>query len=162
MGRLSPADFHTVCGFRRPDVTPMGGPCQVRLRSGLSLHHPRRIRSLGAARLGSTPSRLMLSPGLARDCHFKVSPTLSSSASPVSQTSTQVFFMSAAQAIPPRPRGCLTAFSMVGQDRPKDTPFPGERAAHLRVSCIESVLLLFTFIPPNVPEDLSRITDLPV
>src|SRR5215472_25855 len=50
------------------------------------------IRSLGAARLVSTPSRLTSGPGLARDCHTtEVSPTLSSSASLVSQASTQVF-----------------------------------------------------------------------
>jgi hypothetical protein len=48
---------------------------------------------------------------LARDCHvIEVSPTLSSSASPVSQASTQDFLKSAASAIPPRPRGGLTAF----------------------------------------------------
>ena len=70
MGRLSPADFHTVYGFRRPDVKPIEDSRQV-----CGLDYPftvlRKLRSLGAARLVSTPSRLV-SPGLARDCHFRV------------------------------------------------------------------------------------------
>jgi len=56
MGRLSPADFHTVYGFRRPNVTPLKDPRQV-----CGLDYPftllRKLRSLGAARLVSTPSR---------------------------------------------------------------------------------------------------------
>ena len=56
MGRLSPADFHTVYGFRRPAVK-LFQKAHVSLRSGLSLHHPPKVRSLGAARLVSTPSR---------------------------------------------------------------------------------------------------------
>jgi hypothetical protein len=58
MGLLSPADFLTVCGFRRPDVTLL-----ERSRLVCGLDYPftilRRARSLGAARLVSTPSRLM-------------------------------------------------------------------------------------------------------
>jgi hypothetical protein len=58
MGRLSPADFHTVYGFRRPEVRPLVGSRQV-----CGLDYPftflRKIRSLGAARLVSTPSRLV-------------------------------------------------------------------------------------------------------
>jgi hypothetical protein len=102
MGRLSPADFLTVYGFRRPDVSLLEGSRQV-----CGLDYPftvlQMIRSLGAARLVSTPSRLVYS-GLGSGLPFKVSPNLSSSASPVSQTSTQVFLKSAAYAIPPRPR----------------------------------------------------------
>jgi len=58
MGRLSPADFHTVYGFRRPDVELFEGSRQVR---GLDYPFtlPRKLRSLGAARLVSTPSRLV-------------------------------------------------------------------------------------------------------
>src|SRR6266849_4257915 len=67
----------------------------------------RKIRSLGAARLVSTPSRLEYMTGLGSGLPFEVSPTLSSSASPVSQASTQVFLKSAAYAIPPRPRAAL-------------------------------------------------------
>ena len=67
----------------------------------------RKIRSLGAARLVSTPSRLEHITGLGSGLPFKVSPTLSSSASPVSQASTQVFLKSAAYAIPPRPRAAV-------------------------------------------------------
>jgi hypothetical protein len=67
MGRLSPADFLTVHGFRRPEVMLPESSRQV-----CGLDYPftvrRKLRSLGAARLVSTPSRL-LSPGLARDCH---------------------------------------------------------------------------------------------
>jgi len=58
MGRLSPADFHTVYGFRRPNVTPLEGSRQV-----CGLDYPFTLsegfRSLGAARLVSTPSRLV-------------------------------------------------------------------------------------------------------
>jgi hypothetical protein len=83
MGRLSPADFHAVYGFRRPEVTPLEGSRQV---CGLDYPFtlPRKFRSLGAARLVSTPSRRCLS-GLGSGLPFKVSPNLSSSASPVSQ-----------------------------------------------------------------------------
>jgi len=58
MGRLSPADFHAVYGFRRPDVTFLESSRQV---CGLDYPFtlPRRLRSLGAARLVSTPSRLV-------------------------------------------------------------------------------------------------------
>src|ERR1019366_3369245 len=74
----------------------------------------RKIRSLGAARLGSTPSRDGIYGrawlGIAI-CGFP--PNLSSSASPVSQTSTQVFLKSAAYAIPPRPRAAV--FRMIGR-----------------------------------------------
>jgi len=58
MGRLSPADFHTVYGFRRPDVGPFEGSHQV---CGLDYPFtvPRKARSLGAARLVSTPSRVV-------------------------------------------------------------------------------------------------------
>ena len=83
MGRLSPADFHTVYGFRRPNVTPL-----ERSRQVCGLDYPftllRKFRSLGAARLVSTPSRLCLS-GLGSGLPLKVSPNLSSSASPVSR-----------------------------------------------------------------------------
>ena len=58
MGRFSPVDFHTVYGFRRPDVTPLESSRQV---CGLDYPFilPRKLRSLGAAHLVSTPSRLM-------------------------------------------------------------------------------------------------------
>ncbi len=74
---------------------------------------PGRIRGLGAARLVSTPSRLECFSGLGSGLPFQGSPTLSSSASPVSQASTQVFLKSAAYAIPPRPRGLQ--FSIIEQ-----------------------------------------------
>ena len=46
MGRLSPADFHTVYGFRRPDVTLLESSRQV---CGLDYPFtlPRKLRSLG-------------------------------------------------------------------------------------------------------------------
>ncbi|MGC2328532.1 MAG: tyrosine-type recombinase/integrase, partial [Candidatus Sulfotelmatobacter sp.] len=53
MGRLSPADFHTACGFRPPDVMLFESSRQV-----CALDYPftifRKVRSLGAARLVST------------------------------------------------------------------------------------------------------------
>jgi hypothetical protein len=93
--RLSPPERDT---FRK--VTPG-------LRSGLSLHHPPV-----ALELRCCPSSLYTFPagvstGLGSGLPFKVSPNLSSSASPVSQTSTQVFLKSAAYAIPPRPRAAV-------------------------------------------------------
>ena len=58
MGRLSPADFHADYGFRRPDGKLFESSRQV-----CGLDYPftvlRKIRSLGAARLVSTPSRLV-------------------------------------------------------------------------------------------------------
>ena len=90
MGRLSPADFHAVYGFRRPDVT-----LSKTSRRVCGLDYPftlfRKLRSLGAARLVSTPSRLMSFRAWLGIAIFKVSPNLSSSTSPVSQASTQVF-----------------------------------------------------------------------
>ena len=65
----SPEDFHAVCGFRRPDAV-----LRERSRPVCGLDYPftlpRKIRGLGAARLVSTPSRLV-APGLARDCHYR-------------------------------------------------------------------------------------------
>ena len=100
------------CGFSyRLRLSPPGRDTLRKLtpglRSGLSLHPPPE-----APELRCCPSSLYtfpagVSPGLARDCHLKVSPTLSSSASPVSQASTQVFLKSAAYAIPPRPRAAV-------------------------------------------------------
>ena len=95
--RLSPpgccSSLHPVCGLDYPSTVS------------------RMIGTLGAARLVSTPSRLGFS-GLGSGLPFKVSPNLSSSASPVSQASTQVFLKSAAYAIPPRPRAA--ALLMIG------------------------------------------------
>src|SRR5215469_11782280 len=104
MGFLSPADFRTIYGFRRPDAVldvPAVPVCGLDYPFTLS----RTIRGLGAARLVSTPSRLIPRQawlGIATD--EEVFPSLGSSASPVSQASTQVFLKSAASAIPPRPR----------------------------------------------------------
>jgi hypothetical protein len=50
MDRLSPADFHAVYGFRRPDVELCEGSRQVCVLD-YPFTLPRRIRSLGAARL---------------------------------------------------------------------------------------------------------------
>jgi hypothetical protein len=69
MGRLSPADFHAVYGFRRPGVRFW----RAHVRFAVwTIPSPSSESSggLGAARLVSTPSRL-LSPGLARDCHLR-------------------------------------------------------------------------------------------
>ena len=105
-------------------VKPCGFSCRLRLSppgrcawershqvSGLDYPFtlPRKIRSLGAARLVSIPSRRRLPSGLGLGLPFQVSPNLSSSASPISQASTQVFLKSAASAIPPRPRSWSSA-----------------------------------------------------
>jgi hypothetical protein len=59
MGRLSPADFHTVYGFRRPDVTLFSESSRQVCGLDYPFTLPRKLRSLGAARLVSTPSRLV-------------------------------------------------------------------------------------------------------
>src|SRR6267378_5121468 len=84
---------------------------------------PGRFRGLGAARLVSTPSRLEHLSGLGSGLPFEVSPNLSSSASPVSQASTQVFLKSAAYAIPPRPDAAVLL--MIGHVARFYTPFAG-------------------------------------
>ena len=109
---LNPHGPFKPCGFScrlrlSPPRRDAFGELTPGLRSGLSLHPPPEVRSLGAARLVSTPSRLGCFSGLGSGLPFKGSPNLSSSASPVSQTSTQVFLKSAAYAIPPRPRAAV-------------------------------------------------------
>jgi len=86
-------------------VKPCGFSCRLRLsppgRGALKRSHPvcgldypftlpRKIRGLGVARLVSTPSRRKFPAGLGSGLPFQVSPNLGSSASPVSQASTQV------------------------------------------------------------------------
>jgi hypothetical protein len=83
MGRLSPADFHTGYGFRRPNVAPWRAHVRFAVWT-IPSPSPGKVRSLGAARLVSTPSRLRLS-GLGSGLPFEVSPNLSSAASPVSR-----------------------------------------------------------------------------
>ena len=100
MGRLSPADFHAVYGFRRPDSKASASG----LRSGLSLHPPPEDPELRCCPSSLYTFPVGVSSGLGSGLPFKVSPNLSSSTSPVSQASTQVFLKSAAYAIPPRPR----------------------------------------------------------
>ena len=105
MDRLSPADFHAVYGFRRPDVRPLEGSRQFAV-STIPSPSP---ESSGAQVL---PSSHYIFPGwclsgLGSGLPFKVSPNLSGSAPPVFQTSTQVFLKSAAYAIPPRPRSAV-------------------------------------------------------
>ena len=108
MDLLSPADFRTIYGFRRPGAV-FAEACGSGLRSGLSLHllpddpglrcRPSSLYTFPAPRAG-------LGSGLPVP---EVSPILSSSASPVSLASTQVFLKSAASAIPPRPRGLTSS-----------------------------------------------------
>jgi hypothetical protein len=109
---LNPHGPFKPCGFSyRLRLSPPGRGAlrglTLGLRSGLSLHHPPE-----APELRCCPSSLYTFPawdfsGLGSGLPFKVSPNLSSSASPVSQTSTQVFLKSAAYAIPPRPRAAV-------------------------------------------------------
>src|ERR1700723_3416897 len=97
MGRLSPADFHAVYGFRRPNVMPLLGSTPG-LRSRLSLHPPpegAKVLPVCSLHLpGSGLSRL--GSGLP----FKVSPNLRSSTSPVSQASTLKFLLSLKRRCP--------------------------------------------------------------
>src|ERR1700721_4101122 len=113
MGRLSPADFHAVYGFRRPDVELLEGSGQV---CGLDYPFPlpRKLRSLGAARLVSTPSRLM---SLRAWLGIAISgfPEFGQFCIAGFPASTQVFLKSAAYAIPPRPRGRYFAIAMIEQ-----------------------------------------------
>ena len=105
MGRLSPADFHTVYGFRRPEVTLLESSRQV---CGLDYPFtlPRKLRSLGAARLVSTPSRLV---SLRAWLGIAISgfPEFEQFCIADFPASTQVFLKSAAYAIPPRPRAAV-------------------------------------------------------
>src|SRR5437016_3884561 len=95
-----PTDFLTATAF----AAPQRGACRRFVVWTIPSPFPRNSRGAGAARLVSTPSRRSY-PGLARDCHFEGSPTLSSSASPVSQASTQFLELSPVRLpIPPRPR----------------------------------------------------------
>jgi len=115
MGRLSPADFRAGYGFRRPNVSPLNGARQV-----CGLDYPftllRNLRSLGAARLVSTPSRLV---------SFRAWLGIAISGFPEFEqfciagfpASTQVFLKSAAYAIPPRPRAAADCISIIGQIR---------------------------------------------
>jgi len=108
---LNPHGPFKPCGFSyRLRLSPPGHEAHEGSRQVCGLDYPftisRKLQGLGAARLVSTPSRLVLT-GLGSGLPFKVSPNLSSSASPVSQTSTQVFLKSAAYAIPPRPRAAV-------------------------------------------------------
>jgi hypothetical protein len=89
MGRLSPADFHTVYGFRRPGGEAFGG-LTPGLRSGLSLHPLPEVPGLRCCPSSLYTFPAAISPGFGSGLPFKVSPNLSSSASPVSQASTQV------------------------------------------------------------------------
>src|SRR6266849_4131010 len=78
MGRLSPADFHAVYGFRRPDVA-FGG-LTPGLRSGLSLHPPPENPELRCCPSRLYTFRLEYMAGLGSGLPFEVSPNLSSSA----------------------------------------------------------------------------------
>jgi len=70
MGRLSPADFRTVYGFRRPDVTLLESARQV-----CGLDYPFTLLRKNPE-LRCCPSSLYtfpagVSPGLARDCQLR-------------------------------------------------------------------------------------------
>ena len=109
---MNPHGPFKPCGFScRLRLSPPGGEAlgglTPGLRSGLSLHPPPETPGLRCC-----PSSLYTFPagastGLGSGLPFEVSPNLSSSASPVSQASTQVFLKSAAYAIPPRPRAAV-------------------------------------------------------
>src|SRR6266478_6149354 len=98
----SPEDFHAVYGFRRPDAHAL-----QHSRSVCGLDYPftvsRKVRGLGAARLVSTPSRLV-APGLARDCHCRF-PRIRAVLHRRFPGEHSSLLKSSASAIPPRPHG---------------------------------------------------------
>ena len=96
---LEPSRALRPNGFSCPlQLSPPLLFCQG-LGSGLSLHHSRILRRFsGAARLVSTPSRSGWGRAWLGIAILQGSPTLSSSASPVSQASTQVCLKSVASA----------------------------------------------------------------
>ena len=123
---LNPHGPFKPCGFSyRLRLSPPGRDALRKLtpglRSGLSLHRLPKFRSLGAARLVSTPSRLVLS-GLGSGLPFEVSPTLSSSASLVSRRALK-FSLSPLRMPFRHARARLPdCLSIIGQDCPDDTP----------------------------------------
>ena len=121
MGRLSPADFHTVYGFRRPNMAP--GGLMPGLRSGLSLHPPPASQGLGAARLVSTPSRPM-SVRAWLGIAIQGFPEFEQFCIAGFPASTQVLLKSAAYAIPPRPRAATSL--MIGHLARFYTSFPDQ------------------------------------
>ena len=98
-GPCGPTDFHTFYGFRRRPTLSQWG-----LVSGLSLHHVRRGFRCCPSSLYTFPasfSRAWL--GIAM---LQGSPTLSSSAPPVSRRALKFFRLSPMRLpIPPRPHG---------------------------------------------------------
>ncbi len=115
MGLLSPADFRYRLRLSPPGISLLLEACASGLRSGLSLHPLPEIRGLGAARLVSTPSRLMSRRawlGIATSRGFPDFEQFCIAGFPAG---TQVFLKSAASAIPPRPRGCTVQTPMIGQ-----------------------------------------------
>jgi len=112
----SPEDFHADCGFRRLDAA-LCNACDRFAVWTIPSPSPAKLRGLGAARLVSTPSRNFFRAwlGIATK-DFEVSPTLSSSASPVSRRALNLF-KSSASAIPPRPHGvAFRAKFITGQE----------------------------------------------
>jgi hypothetical protein len=81
MGRLSPADFHTVYGFRRPRGEAIGG-LTPSLRSGLSLHPPPEDPELRCCPSSLYTFPVVVPPGLARDCHLRF-PEFEAAMSPI-------------------------------------------------------------------------------
>src|SRR6266849_10255898 len=130
---LEPSRAVKLNGFSyRLRLSPPGRGALDRMRQVCGLDYPftvpRKNRGLGAARLVSTPSRLEVPSGLGSGLPFQVSPNLGSSASPVSQASTQVSLLkSVASAVPPRPRCWIPILS-----------YHMEAKGDLHVSCVLS------------------------
>jgi hypothetical protein len=119
-GLLSPADFLTVYGFRRPK--PLNTNFRIRF-AVWTIPSP----SLVDLRLRCCPSSLYTFPadfwpGLARDCHtMEVSPTLSSSAPPVSQRALKSFSQVRCVCHSATPAWRPDCLSIIGQDCSEDT-----------------------------------------
>ena len=98
---ISPTDFRTAYGFHRRPLPDIGN---VRLWSGLSLHHALGSQGVGAARLVSTPSSMLSQQGLARDRHFTGFPEFEQFYIAGFPVSTQFGLSPLRLPIPPRPQ----------------------------------------------------------
>ncbi len=115
---LEPSRAVKLNGFSyRLRLSPPGRGVSERARQVCGLDYPFTVPRKYPG-LRCCPSSLytfpagIFRPGLARDCHprlrgdkFEVSPNLGSSASPVSQASTQVCLSPLRLPVPPHPRG---------------------------------------------------------
>jgi hypothetical protein len=102
MGRLSPADFHTVYGFRRPDVKPSRIHARFAVWTIPSPSSDSPELRCCPSSLYTFPARMSLRAWLG--IAIEGFPEFEQFCIAGFPASTQVFLKSAAYAIPPRPR----------------------------------------------------------